>query len=66
MFNPFANMQQTMQQLNQFQNGFRGDPMQTTQQMLNSGQMSQEQLNHILPMAQQIYQMLNGNGTPKK
>jgi len=30
------------------------------QQMLDSGKMTQEQLNQIMPMAQQFYQMLNG------
>lgn len=60
MFNPFANMAQTMQQFQQFRQNFQGDPKQQVQQMLNSGQMTQEQLNQIMPMAQQLYGMLGG------
>lgn len=60
MFNPFANMAQTMQQFQQFRQNFQGDPKQQVQQMLNSGQMTQEQLNQIMPMAQQLYGMMGG------
>ena len=62
MWNPFANFQQTMQM---FQ-AFRGqqpqdmDAQAQVQQMLNSGRMSQDQLNQIMPMAQQMYQMMFG------
>lgn len=73
MFNPFANFQQTMQSLfsnftqtrqlfDQFQSqqpqGM--DPQAQVQNMLNNGRMSQEQLNAIMPMAQQMYQMMFG------
>ena len=57
MFNPFANIMQTFQQLSQFEQNFQGNPQQQTQQMLNSGQMSQEQLNQILPIAEKLYMM---------
>lgn len=60
MFNPFANIAQTMQQLQQFKQSFQGDPTQQVQQLLNSGQMTQEQLNQIMPIAQQFYSMMNG------
>lgn len=60
MFNPFANIAQTMQQLQQFKQSFQGDPTQQVQQLLNSGQMTQEQLNQIMPIAQQFYGMMNG------
>lgn len=60
MFNPFANMAQTMQQFQQFRQNFQGDPRQQVQQMLNSGQITQEQLNQIIPMAQQLYGMMGG------
>ena len=56
MFNPFA----LIQQLQQFKQNFQGDSIETVQRMLNSGEMSQEQLNQILPMAQQMYQIMNG------
>lgn len=60
MFNPFVNMAQTMQQFQQFKQNFQGDPQQQIQQMLNSGQITQDQLNKIMPLAQQMYQMLGG------
>lgn len=60
MFNPFANMIQTMQQFRQFKENFQGDPKEQVQQMLNSGQITQEQLNQIMPIAQQMYGMMNG------
>lgn len=60
MFNPFQNMTDTVRQFNEFRQNFKGDPGAQVQQMLNSGQMSQEQLNQILPMAQQLYNMLGG------
>lgn len=60
MFNPFANIAQTMQQFNTFRQNFQGNPQEQVQQMLNSGQMSQDQLNQIMPLAQQMYQMIHG------
>lgn len=57
MFNPFANIAQTMQMLNQFRQNYQGNPLEQVQQMLNNGQMSQEQFNRIMPLAQQMYQM---------
>ena len=49
-----------MQQFNNFKSTFQGDPRKMVQQMLDSGKMTQEQLNQIMPMAQQFYQMLGG------
>lgn len=61
MFNPLANMMQTMQQLQQFTQNYQGNnPQGDVQQLLNSGKMSQDQLNRIMPLAQQIYQMMGG------
>ena len=60
MFNPFANIAQTMQQFQQFRQNFQGDPKEQVQQMLNSGKITQEQLNQIMPIAQQFYGMMNG------
>lgn len=60
MFNPFANIAQTMQQFNTFSQNFQGNPYEQVQQMLNSGQMSQDQFNRIMPLAQQMYQMMRG------
>lgn len=55
---PFGNMQNLMNQLNQFRNTFRGDPKQQVQQLLNSGRMTQDQFNKLKQMADQIQGML--------
>ena len=58
MFNLSGNnMMNLMMQWNQFKSTFRGDPKQQVQQMLNSGQMSQEQFNKIAQMANQLQGM---------
>ncbi len=57
---PFGNFQQMMQQFNQFRNTFRGDPKQTVMQMVNSGRISQAQLNQAQQMARQFQQMMGG------
>lgn len=45
---------------NQFRQNFRGDPRQQIQQMLNSGQISQQQYNQAVQMANALQQMLRG------
>lgn len=60
MFNAFGNIVQIMQQFQQFKQNFQGNPKEQVQQMLNSGQITQEQLNQIMPIAQQFYGMMNG------
>lgn len=57
---PFGNMQQMMQQFNQFRNTFKGDPRQTVMNMVNSGAISQQQLNQAQQMARQFQQMMGG------
>ena len=47
-----------MQRFQQFQQMFRGDPKQQIQQMLNNGQVSQQQYNQAVQMAQQFQRML--------
>lgn len=54
MGGPFGNMMNLVSQFNQFKNNFQGDPRAQVQQLLNSGQMSQEQLNKLQAMAQQL------------
>lgn len=49
---PFNNMNNVINQLNQFQSTFQGDPKQQVQDLLNSGRMSQEQFNQLSSMAQ--------------
>lgn len=55
---PFGNMQEMMGRLNQFKQSFHGDAKQQVQQLLNSGQMSQNQYNQLSQMATQIQNML--------
>lgn len=52
--NPLGNMMNLVQQFNQFKTNFRGDPKQQVQQLLESGQMSQEQFNQLSEMAKQF------------
>lgn len=61
MFNPLANIAQTIQQFNQFKQTFQGNPQEQVQQMLNSGQITQDQLNQVMPIAQQLYSVLGNN-----
>lgn len=51
---PFGNMQNLANQFRQFQQTFKGNPQEQVQQLLNSGQMSQEQFEKLRGMAQQI------------
>lgn len=44
----------TIMQFLNFRNNFKGDPQQMVQQLLNSGQITQEQYNNAVQMAQQI------------
>lgn len=50
--NPF------LQRLNEFKNSFNGDPNQKIQEMLNSGQITQEQYNRAVVQAEQIRKTL--------
>ena len=54
MFGPFGGMMNFMNQFNQFRQGIQGNPQQMVQNMLQNGQMSQEQFNQLSGMAQQI------------
>lgn len=55
---PMNNMQDFMNHFNQFRSNFRGDPQQMVQNLLNSGQMSQQQYNQLQQQAAQIQRML--------
>lgn len=52
--NPLGNIMNLINQFNQFKNNFQGDPRAQVQQLLNSGQMSQQQLNQLQNMAKQF------------
>lgn len=54
----FNNPMQMIQQFNQFKQTFQGDPRQQVQNLLDSGQMSQEQFNQLSSMAQMFQQLI--------
>lgn len=58
MGGPFGNMMQMMQKFSDFKKTFQGDPQQQIQQMLNSGQISQAQLNQYVQMAKQFQKFM--------
>ena len=58
--NPLSNMMDFMNRFNQFRQMFNGNAQQQVQQMLNSGQITQEQYNQAAQMANQIQQMFSG------
>lgn len=55
---PLQNMQNFMQQFNQFRATVSGNPQQQVQQLLSSGQMTQEQFNQLSQMAHQLQKMM--------
>lgn len=55
---PFNNPMQVLQEFNNFKTQFQGDPKQKVQEMLNNGQMSQEQFNQLSMMANTFRQFL--------
>lgn len=58
MSGPVGQFGQMMQQFQQFKASFQGDPKAEVQKLLQSGKMSQEQLNQLQAMAQQFQQLL--------
>lgn len=57
MNNGLANL---MGQFNQFKKNFNGDPRQRVQELLDSGQMSQQQFNQLSQAATQFQNMMRG------
>jgi hypothetical protein len=51
---------QMMQQFMQFKQNFKGDPKEEVQKMLQSGKISQQQLNQVQQIAGQFQHMLKG------
>lgn len=51
---PMGQFQQMMQQFQQFRANFQGAPKKEVEKLLQSGQMSQAQLNQLQAMAQQF------------
>lgn len=54
----FGNMNNLVQQFQQFRNNFHGNPQQQIQQLLNSGKVSQEQYNQAVQKANALRSML--------
>lgn len=51
---PMGQFQRLMQQFNQFRATFQGDPKAEVEKLLQSGRMSQRQLNQLQEMAKQF------------
>lgn len=51
---PMGNVQNLIGQYQQFRQTFKGDPRQKIQEMLNSGQITQQQVNQARSMATQF------------
>ena len=51
---------QMIQQFMQFKQNFKGDPKAEVQKMLQSGKISQQQLNQVQQMAGQFQNLLKG------
>lgn len=55
---PMGQFQRLMQQFNQFRATFQGDPKAEVEKLLQSGKMSQQQLNQLQEMAKQFESFL--------
>ena len=55
---PMGNFQQMMQQFRQFQQSFQGDPKAEVEKLLQSGKISQQQLNQLQQAAQAFKNLL--------
>ncbi len=55
---PMGNFQQMMQQFQQFKANFQGNPQQEVQRMIQSGQLSQQQLDQVQNVARQFAALL--------
>ena len=49
-----------LQRLNNFRKSFNGNPQQMVQEMLNSGKISQAQVNQYAQQANEIYKQMKG------
>ena len=55
---PFGNVQNLMNQYQQFRQTFNGDPQKKIQEMLNNGQITQAQVDQARTMATQIQKFM--------
>lgn len=58
LFKQYGQQNDMMQRFLQFQKQFRGDPQQIVQQMLNSGKVTQEQVNKAAEMANKMMRFM--------
>jgi hypothetical protein len=60
LFDQFGNKggNDFMNQFNQFKKNFSGNPQQMIQQMLNSGKITQDQLNQAMQRANQLMKLM--------
>lgn len=57
----FGNFQDMLMRFNQFKSTFQGNPQAIVQNMLQSGQVTQEQYQQAQSMANQFMRMMRGN-----
>nr|DAT45853.1 MAG TPA: Protein of unknown function (DUF2680) [Caudoviricetes sp.] len=55
---PFGNFQQLMHRFQQFRQTFKGDPKAEVEKMLQSGQITQQQLDQAQALAQQFRNLM--------
>lgn len=55
---PLGGMQNLIQQYKQFRQTFQGDPQKKVQEMLSSGQITQEQVNQARSMATEFQKLM--------
>lgn len=53
-----GSFQKMMQQFRQFQNAFKGNPKAEVEKLVQSGQISQQELNQLQQMAVQFQQLI--------
>ena len=56
--NPMMQFQQMMNQFQQFRQSFQGDPKAEVEKLLQSGNMSQQQLNQLQQMAKMFQNLM--------
>lgn len=55
---PMGNFAQMVQQFNQFKENFKGDPKAEVEKLLQSGKISQQQLDQLQAMAKQFEKLM--------
>ena len=55
---PMGNFAQMVEQFNQFKTNFKGDPKAEVEKLMQSGKLSQQQLNQLQQMAKQFQRLM--------